>query len=52
MFHQAGAYAVTEGMTLFLTRDIPAVVMASVAGGAVLVRGHLETYELNTPKPQ
>lgn len=49
-FRQAGAYAVTEGMALFLSRDIPAVAIAGGKGGAVLVRGHLTTHELNTPK--
>jgi diaminopimelate decarboxylase len=51
-FHQAGAYAMTEGMALFLSRDIPAVAIVSDIGGARLVRGHLTTHEFNTPGPQ
>jgi diaminopimelate decarboxylase len=50
-FGQAGAYAVTEGMALFLSRDLPAVAILSDAGGAKLVRGHRTTHALNTPEP-
>lgn len=47
-FGRAGAYCPTEGMSLFLSRDLPAV--ALVGGeGAVLVRGHLRTDPLNAP---
>jgi diaminopimelate decarboxylase len=49
-FHQTGAYAVTEGMALFLSRDMPAVVMASEAGDARLVREHRTTHVWNTPE--
>ena len=49
-FQQAGAYGVTEGMALFLSRDIPAVVLYSKQSGARQVRGHLTTHALNTPK--
>ncbi len=48
-FAQAGAYAVTEGMALFLSRDLPAVALCSERGGARLVRDHGQTYRLNTP---
>ena len=51
-FGQAGAYAVTEGMALFLSRDLPAVALYSQRDGAMLVRGHGETYALNTPTPR
>lgn len=51
-FHQAGAYAITEGMALFLSRDIPAVAMGSDQNGLHLVRGHLSTHQFNTPEPQ
>ncbi|MFH1512452.1 MAG: diaminopimelate decarboxylase [Bacillota bacterium] len=47
-FAQAGAYAITEGPALLLSRDIPAVVIANEADGAMLVRDHLTTHELNT----
>ena len=48
-FGQAGAYAVTEGMALFLSRDLPAVVLWNQSGGASLLRGHLSTHLFNTP---
>ena len=48
-FQRAGAYAVTEGMALFLSRDMPAVVLWSKDGGARLMREAMETAPLNTP---
>ena len=48
-FGQAGAYAATEGMALFLSRDLPAVALFSQSGGAQLLRGHLSTHTFNTP---
>lgn len=48
-FHQAGAYAITEGMALFLSRDLPAVVLYSEENGPRFVRNHWSTHHFNTP---
>ncbi len=48
VFERAGAYCVTEGMSLFLSRDLPAVVLCS--GGTLrLARKNTPTDGLNTP---
>ena len=39
----------TEGMALFLSREIPAVYLVSEDGRRVLVRKPFETADLNTP---
>lgn len=49
MFKNAGAYCVTEGIALFLSRDLPAVLLLDANGKELLVREHTETYYLNTP---
>lgn len=49
-FRLAGAYAVTEGIALFLTRDLPAVYLLTEDGRLVLARKTTETVELNLPK--
>lgn len=49
-FRLAGAYAVTEGIALFLTRDLPAVYLLGEDGSLVLARPTTETVELNLPK--
>ena len=47
-FEKAGAYCVTEGIALFLSRDLPAVVLKSVQDGKEhLLRAHIETNNLN-----
>lgn len=43
VFYNAGAYCVTEGTALFLSRDIPAVFLAD--GGAVELRRARSSYE-------
>ncbi len=49
VFERAGAYCVTEGMSLFLSRDLPAVVLCS--GGTLrLARRNTPTDGLNTPQ--
>ena len=48
-FHQTGAYAATEGMAHFLSRDIPAIVLYNQKCGAILVRDHSSSHVLNTP---
>ena len=47
-FEQAGAYSMTEGLSLFLSRDLPAVVLLREDGRFELVRNHLPTYPFNT----
>lgn len=48
-FENAGAYCVTEGMSLFLSRDIPAVYLKHADGTLTRVRENIETAHLNTP---
>lgn len=52
VFEQAGAYCMTEGIALFLSRDLPGVVLCTPDGRAVLARDHLATHPLNTPNHQ
>ncbi len=50
-FCNTGAYSVTEGMGLFLSRALPRVILHDGnGGGSVLVRDVTETSVLNTPK--
>ena len=49
-FENTGAYCMTEGISLFLSRDIPAVYLIKENGDAVCVREKYETSSLNTPK--
>ncbi len=48
VFHNIGAYSVTEGIYLFLSRKLPRIYLYSEARGARLVREDLETWRLNT----
>lgn len=50
-FENTGAYCMTEGISLFLSRDIPAVWLIREDGTRVCVRAPFETATLNTPKP-
>lgn len=47
-FENTGAYSVTEGLGLFLSRDLPQVVLWQ-NGAPRLVRGITPTHPLNTP---
>ena len=47
VFHNIGAYSVTEGIYLFLSRKMPAIYLYSEEKGAELVRDQLETWTLN-----
>ncbi|MCR4907993.1 MAG: alanine racemase [Lachnospiraceae bacterium] len=49
-FYNIGAYSVTEGMYLFLSRELPAVVTYSADGGAHCVRGRVRSSEINLPQ--
>ena len=48
IFEKCGAYSVTEGMSLFLSRDLPEVYSYSESKGIELLRHTYETYQLNT----
>ena len=49
VFEKTGAYSVTEGMALFLSRDLPAVVSWSEKDGFRLLRERQSVSPLNTP---
>lgn len=48
VFENVGAYSITEGIYLFLSRNMPKVYTYSATGGMRLVRGDLPTYRMNT----
>ena len=49
-FENTGAYCMIEGISLFLSRDLPQVLRLWPDGRAEQVRGFVPTYPLNTPK--
>lgn len=51
VFTRTGAYSVYEGMSLFLTHELPGVVLCSEEKGLVEVRKQMRTHPLNTPAP-
>lgn len=48
VFHNAGAYAVTEAVFLLLSRKMPRIYFFSEKEGLVLVRDWVETFRLNS----
>lgn len=48
VFERVGAYSVTEGIYLFLSRDLPRIFFWSSSGGLVQMRGALESYLINS----
>lgn len=48
VFHHIGAYSVTEGIYLFLSRKLPKVYLYSEEKGPELLRDGLDTWNLNT----
>ncbi len=48
-FRRAGAYGISEGSALFLSRDLPAVYFYEKERGLWLVRGRTATDPLNSP---
>ncbi len=46
-FNKCGAYSATEGISLFLSRDIPAILVALETGEVRVVREHMEINGLN-----
>lgn len=49
-FENTGAYCMTEGIALFLSRDLPAIYLISENGDLICARRSFETEKLNTPK--
>ena len=47
IFKNAGAYCVTEGISLFLSRALPCVIMLEENGDTAMLRGAAETYKFN-----
>ena len=48
-FENVGAYSMTEGISLFLSRDIPAIYFSDGDDELRLVRSAVQTAPLNTP---
>ena len=49
VFENTGAYCMTEGISLFLTRDLPEVVLLQTDGTILTVRPRIQTHTLNIP---
>ena len=49
VFKNTGAYSITEGIALFLSRELPCVVIYDKNGKDILVREHLRTSLINCP---
>ena len=49
VFENAGAYCMTEGLSLFLSRDLPQIYLIGEDGELYRARASFETYTLNTP---
>ena len=47
LFHNTGAYSMTEGISLFLSRDLPGVLCLRESGDEMLLRGAEPTWKLN-----
>lgn len=50
VFNNTGAYSMTEGISLFLSRELPNIVLLTENGTTVLVRDDFGTDILNMPK--
>lgn len=50
VFHDAGAYCVTEGISLFLSRELPSVGILNTNGELTIVRNQIPTEIFNTPQ--
>lgn len=48
-FPNAGAYCMTEGISLFLSRELPAIYIRKEDGQVICVRESFETCQLNRP---
>lgn len=52
IFQKTGAYSVTEGMSLFLSRDLPQILLYSAKENFRVARPHVQTDVLNYFKPK
>ncbi|MPN20285.1 L-glutamyl-[BtrI acyl-carrier protein] decarboxylase [bioreactor metagenome] len=52
VFENAGAYCAAEGIALFLSRDLPAVMLLKNGHEPVCARTHMPTELLNTPNDE
>ena len=50
VFENCGAYSVTEGMALFLSRELPQIVFYSKETGFIVIRDTIETNIINSQK--
>lgn len=48
VFENVGAYSITEGIYLFLSRDLPRVLFKSEKGGLCMVRDTIESNRINS----
>jgi diaminopimelate decarboxylase len=51
VFERAGAYCMTEGLSLFLSRDLPRVAIRGADGTVRIARDRVETNPFNMPSP-
>ena len=49
IFKKVGAYSSTEGISLFLSRDLPKIVICDRQGNYILVRDTIKTSDINFP---
>lgn len=49
-FKNVGAYSATEGISLFLSRDLPKVVLIDKNGNTQLLRDKIKTSDINYPR--
>lgn len=47
LFHRCGAYSITEGISLFLSRSLPEVYVYEERGGVKKQRGIINTSSIN-----
>lgn len=50
VFEKTGAYCMTEGISLFLSRDLPQILLIDENGGITSVRDSVATYKINNVK--
>ena len=50
LFKNTGAYAMTEGIALFLSRDLPQILIKEEHGGLTCARAAQPVYPLNMPQ--
>lgn len=49
IFKNVGAYSVTEGISLFLSRNLPSIIKKDIKGNYELSREGIDTYPFNMP---